>query len=100
MACSAAAKIIHNPLVLSSSRSAEKSESCCKISGPTSFTGSKFLGNKLFSASSAISPVSRRSGAVKAVSSDVVKEKKVKSSSSVANLVIFHTSWIYVRARV
>ncbi|KAG6413330.1 hypothetical protein SASPL_126039 [Salvia splendens] len=88
MACSATAKIIHNPLVFSSSRSAEKYESCCKISGRSSL-GSKFLGKKLLSAKSAISPASRRSGAVVAVSSDIVKEKKVKSGSSAAsNLLI------------
>lgn len=89
MACSATAKIILNPLLSSSPRSAEKSDSCCKILRPSSFLGSASLTNKLISVNKAISPPGRRSAAVVAVSSDVVKEKKLKSNSSVSNLVYF-----------
>ncbi|GER27072.1 pyruvate dehydrogenase E1 component subunit alpha [Striga asiatica] len=84
MACSATPRIVHNPLSI---RSAEKSNSCCKKLGPASFLGSKSLSNKPFSAK-AVPPVGRRSASVVAVSSDVVKEKKLKSSSSVSNMLI------------
>ncbi|KAK4402422.1 Pyruvate dehydrogenase E1 component subunit alpha-3, chloroplastic [Sesamum angolense] len=88
MACSAAAKIIHNPLLLSSSRSAEKSDSGCKILGPSSFLGSTSMSKKLVSVNKGVSRVSRRSANVVAVSSDVVKEKKLKSSSAASSLLI------------
>lgn len=87
MACSATAQIIQ-PLSINSARSVENSDACTKILNPPTFLGStRRINTKLFSVNNPISPLARRSTTVFAVSSDVVKEKKLKSNSSLTNLV-------------
>ncbi|CAI9768814.1 unnamed protein product [Fraxinus pennsylvanica] len=88
MACSATAQIIQ-PLSINSARSVDNSDACAKILNPSSFlVSTPRINKKLFSVNKSISPFARRSATVFAVSSDVVKEKKLKSNSSLSNLLI------------
>ncbi|CAA2970936.1 pyruvate dehydrogenase E1 component subunit alpha-3, chloroplastic [Olea europaea subsp. europaea] len=84
MACSATAKIVQPPMSINSTRSPDKSDTCTKLLRPSAFLGSN---KKLFSVSKTISPFSRRSATVVAVSSDVIKKKKVESNP-VSNLLV------------
>ncbi|XP_073040765.1 pyruvate dehydrogenase E1 component subunit alpha-3, chloroplastic-like [Primulina eburnea] len=88
MACSAAGKIIQPPS-FNSARSAQKLHSTRKIISPSYFLGFTSHPDKLFPVSQAISSPRRRSATVVAVSSDVVKEKKLKNAPfSAPNLLI------------
>ncbi|XP_051117019.1 pyruvate dehydrogenase E1 component subunit alpha-3, chloroplastic-like [Andrographis paniculata] len=90
MACSAMAKVINHPLSIASSRSSQKPDSPCKSLHSSSFLGSfKSPGKRLFAVHKrGVPSLNRPSANVAAVSSDVVEETTLKSSSAAPKLPI------------